>query len=523
MLAVMSGFFLAALDQTIVSTALPTIIRQLNGLSELSWVITAYLLTSTVVLPISGKLSDMFGRKKFLLLGIAVFLIGSALSGTSNSMHQLIAFRAVQGIGAGLLMSNAFAVIGDLFTPIERGKWQGAIASMFGLASVAGPLLGGYLTDTHHLFGLTTDWRWIFYVNVPIGILALFLISTFMPHVTQKREKIDYLGATFITGGLVSLILALSWGGNQYAWRSWQILSMFALALVFFITFVFVERKAEAPLLPLSFFKNPVFRVAAPIVFLFGGAFFGGIIYIPLFKQEVQGATATGAGLALTPMVLSIVVVSIAAGQFISRTGRYKILASVGLAVTTVGLIMLSHLGVHTTAGHMALGMIITGAGLGVGLPVFNLVVQNAFPQSQLGVSSSSTQLARGLGGTVGVAALGSVLNNFLVHRLSNLHNNAFVQIAQKTGHGSQVAHLNENSVQGILSPQGQQAITSQLSHLPSQLHPAAMSAYAEFIDKLKVAFVYSIDKVLVVSAALVAVSFVISLFLREIPLRHHE
>jgi EmrB/QacA subfamily drug resistance transporter len=522
MLAVMSGLFLAALDQTIVATALPKIVQQFNGLSQLSWVVTAYLLTSTVTLPISGKLSDMFGRKKLLVIGIASFLLGSALSGASQSMTQLILFRAFQGIGAGLLMSNAFAVIGDLFTPAERGRWQGIISSVFGLASVIGPLAGGYLTDTHHILGLTTSWRWTFYVNVPIGIIALFLISTFMPHVKQVKEKIDYLGAVLITGGLTTLILGLTWGGNQYAWGSWQVIVPLVASVFALTGFVFAEKKATAPILPLEFFKNSTFRVAAPIVFLFGAAFFGALLYLPLFKEAIQNASATSAGMAIVPLVIAMVIVSIFSGQFISRTGKYKILAIGGLAIGAIGLFLMTNITPGISTARLAFDMIITGIGIGVGLPVFNLVIQNAFPQKQLGIASSSSQLARGVGSTVGTAVLGSVLNNFVRHRLTNIRSDSFVQLASKNGHASQFTSLNENSIQGILSSQGQSAIARQLHQLPAKAQPAAFQAFAHFTNTLKDAFSYSIGRVFMVSALLMTLSFLLTFLLKQVPLRSH-
>lgn len=472
MLAVMSGMLLAALDQTIVSTALPRIVSELHGLKDLSWVVTAYLLTSTISVPISGKLSDIYGRKKLFLLSIFIFVAGSALSGFSQNMAELIGFRALQGIGAGMLMSNAFAVIGDLFTPAERGRWQGIIGGVFGLSSVIGPLLGGYLTDH-------ASWRWNFYINVPVGILAFFMISSLMPHIEsdKKDQKIDYWGAGLLAGGLSSLLLGFVWGGNQYAWGSFEVVGILALATVLLGAFGWVEHKhAKDPILPLSLFKNQIFSLSMLIVFLIGIAMFGAILYIPLFAQDVLGRTATNSGIILTPMVLSLVIVSIGAGQLVSRTGRYKIPAVFGMALVTIGLLWLGGVNPTTTGGQLTERMILVGAGLGFGMPIFNLIVQNAFPHSLLGIATASTQLFRSIGATIGVAIMGSLLNNRLAHQLAG---GAHVSV-------SQLQSLNASSIP-----------------------PAVRTALSN-----------SIAHVFLVGGLVVSLAFFATLFLKEIPLK---
>ena len=473
MAAAMSGLLLAALDQTIVSTALPRIVSDLHGLKELSWVVTAYLLTSTIAVPISGKLSDIYGRKKLFLIAIFVFVAGSALSGLSQNMAELIVFRAFQGLGAGMLFSMTFAVIGDLFAPAERARWQGIIGGVFGIASIIGPLLGGYLTDH-------ASWRWNFYINVPVGILAFFMISTFMPHIAvdKKDQKIDFLGAGLLAGGLSSLLLALVWGGSQYPWGSFEVIGLFGLAAALLAIFGWVEHAhAKDPILPLNLFSNSIFRVAIITVFFIGIALFGSVLYIPLFAQDVLGRSATNSGTLLIPMVFTLTAVSLTAGQYISRRGRYKFLAVIGTALVTAGIISLSSMNPSTTSGQLIGRMILIGAGLGISFPIFNLVVQNAFEHAKLGVVTGSVVLSRSIGSTVGVALMGTLLNNKLEHHLA----------------GS-----------------GQHITANQLSSLnPQSVTPLVRSALS-----------HSITDVFLISGVMVAGAFLTSLFLKEIPLR---
>jgi EmrB/QacA subfamily drug resistance transporter len=525
MLAVMSGLFLAALDQTIVGTALPKILTEFNALDKLSWVVTAYLLTSTIAVPISGKLSDLFGRRRLLMIGIVLFVLASVLSGVAQNIDQLIAYRALQGIGGGILMANAFAIIGDLFDARERGKWQGIFGAVFGLSSLVGPLLGGYLTDGHNLFGAMTDWRWTFFINVPVGALAFGLIARYMPTIIDRAVKpvIDYLGAVLLTIGLASLVLATSLGGTpNWEWNSAQIIGLFVSTVVFLTAFIFAERRAKDPILPLKFFKSHIFNMVSILFLLFGMAFFGAIVYIPTFAQLVLNFSATNSGVLLLPMILGLTVASIAVGQLVNKTGKYKIYIVVGLGLATIGVVTLTGLDPTSTYLDLAWRMAVTGLGLGMAMPIFSLAVQNALPQEDLGAATSSTQLFRSIGSTVGLAIMGGMLNNFLAQKLSNLHDEPFVKMAAANGQGDQFSNITANSLQGVLSPQAQTAITGQLHQLPAQVQQPALDAFNQFTHTLQIALSSSITQVFMISAVVMAVAFLISFAVKEVPLKHH-
>jgi EmrB/QacA subfamily drug resistance transporter len=401
---VMLGLFLAALDQTIVATALPQIVQDLHGGSHLSWVVTAYLLTSTVTVPLYGKLSDLVGRRPLFIFAISVFLVGSALSGLSQNMGQLILFRGLQGLGAGGIIPLALIVIGDLFSPRERGRYQGYTGAMFGLSSIVGPLLGGFLTDN-------VSWRWIFYVNIPIGAVALFVIVTTMHLPFERKEhRIDYLGAAVLTGAVVCLLLVATWGGVTYDWGSGQILALAVTSLALFVAFVMVERRAAEPVLPLSLFRSSVFTVSNVASVVIGAAMFGTIIYIPLFVQGVIGGSATNSGIVLIPLMLAVVSAVIVSGQIVTRTGRYKVFPIVGSALSLVGFWMLTRLTVDSTSGEATLAMVVIGLGIGQMMQTYTLAVQNDARREEMGVATATTQFSRSIGGTLGVAAFGTIL-----------------------------------------------------------------------------------------------------------------
>ncbi|MGH8936425.1 MAG: MDR family MFS transporter, partial [Acidimicrobiia bacterium] len=411
----MLGMLLAALDQTIVATALPTIVGELGGLDHLSWVVTAYLLASTATAPLYGKISDLYGRKRVFQFAIVAFLAGSVLAGLSTSMTQLIAFRGIQGLGAGGLLVLTLTIIGDILSPRERGRYQGYMGSVFAVASVAGPLLGGFFVD--HL-----TWRWVFYINLPIGIVALFVVSTVLDLPFRRvQHRIDYAGAAFLMAGVTALLLVTVWGGSQYSWGSLEILGLVLASLVFLGLFVLQERRAEEPILPLRLFRNRTFTLTGLAGFIIGTAMFGAIVFLPLFLQVVTGVTATNSGLLLLPLMLGLITTSIAIGRLVTRTGRYKRYPVVGSLVTTMGLFLLSRMDAST--GRLSAGafMLIVGLGLGMVMQVLVVAVQNAVEQRDLGVATSSSSFFRSLGGAVGTALFGAIMSARLTSSLAGL------------------------------------------------------------------------------------------------------
>jgi EmrB/QacA subfamily drug resistance transporter len=409
--ALMLGMVLASLDQTIVATALPTILGDLGGVDQLAWVVTAYLLTTTVSTPLYGKLGDLFGRKLLFQVAIVIFTVGSALCGMAGSMTALIAFRAVQGIGAGGLIVLGQAIIADVVSPRERGRYQGLFGAFFGASSVAGPLLGGFLTD--HL-----SWRWVFTVNIPLGILALLVTGAVLPASPRRPARIDYAGAVLLSGAITLVILVTTWGGTEHDWLSPTILGMLATAAVLLALFVVVERRAEEPLLPLRLFRIRTFVLNSGIGLFIGMAMFGVISFLPLFVQVVNGSSATDSGLLLTPLMLGLLGASILAGRAVTRTGRYRRFPIAGTICTAIGMGLLATLDSESTRLQSAAFMVICGIGLGLTMQLTVLSTQNAVPVSDLGVATSSVNFFRSIGGSIGVAVFGALFNSRLTHAL---------------------------------------------------------------------------------------------------------
>jgi len=414
----MVGLLLAALDQTIVSTALKSIVEDFDGLAHYTWVVTAYLLTSTASTPLYGKISDLYGRRPVFQFAIITFLIGSFAAGAATSMEQLIAFRAVQGLGAGGLMSLTFVIIGDIISPRERGKYQGYFGGVWGLSSVAGPLLGGYFSDHAQILGVS-GWRWIFYINLPFGIAALILTSIFLHIPKVKREhSIDYLGALLLVSGVSSLLLGLSVYGPQDGWQNSKTLLTIAAAIVLMLLFIFQESRAKEPIIPLTLFKNHTFSVTSVMAFIIGAGMFGAIIMLPLYFQIVKGDSATSAGLKLIPFMIGIVTFSIVSGKLITKHGHYKRFPIMGLSLMTVGLFMLSTLTQTTPFWQLAIYAVLIGAGLGLSMQTIVIALQNAVEFRDLGVATSANTFFRSIGATMGVALFGTVYASRLAHNL---------------------------------------------------------------------------------------------------------
>ncbi|MDI2128875.1 MFS transporter [Yinghuangia seranimata] len=480
----MLGMLVAALDQTIVSTALPTIVGDLGGLNHLSWVVTAYLLASTVSTPLWGKLGDLVGRKTLFQISIVIFLIGSALCGIAQNMPQLIAFRGIQGLGGGGLMVLSQAIMADVVPPRERGRYTGLFGAVFGVTSVAGPLLGGFFVDN-------LSWRWVFYINLPIGAVALVVIA-FALHTDNIRAKptVDYRGIALLAAGTTCLVLLSTFGGTTYPWLSAEIIGLGAAAVVLLTLFVMVERTAAEPVLPLHLFAQPIFRVTSGIGFVVGFAMMGALSFLPLFMQVVNGASATQSGLRLLPMMLGLLVTSIGSGQLITRWGHYKIFPIVGTAVMAVGMFLLSRMDEDTTVAASSFYMLVFGLGLGMVMQVIVLAVQNSVDYKDLGVATSGATFFRSIGGSFGAAIFGSIFN---------------AQLSEQ---------LNDAQAKGLQMPPGvdPKSLASSpaaLKKLPPATHDGFVHAYAQ-----------SLQTVFLIASFIIVIAFLLSLRLKEIPLR---
>lgn len=502
MLAIMASMLFASLNQTIVGTSLPRIVTVLGGMEYFNWVFTIFMLASSVTAILVGKLSDIYGRKIFILTGLGIFMVGSFLCGTASDMIQLIIYRGIQGFGGGMIMSTAFTAVGDLFSPRERGRWQGLMSSVFGLSSVLGPTLGGYIVD--HF-----DWHWVFWIFLPVGLVAFFLILRLFPSAeTGEKKRIDYFGSLFLTFTMIPMLLAFSWAGEDYAWTSFEILGLFAISIAALTVFILIEKRTENPVLPLDLFKNKIFTLSNIIGFLIGIGMFSSIMFMPFFIQGVMGTSASKSGFVMMFMTLSMVFTSTITGQVVTRTGKYKKLALTGALIMAIGMYLLSTMDTDTSNRMAAINLIVVGLGLGMAFPIFNLTIQNAVPHSNLGVATASIQLFRQMGGTVGVAVMGSVMSSRMESKLTEGLNNF------PAGHASGLTDkLKGLDPQILLSPE-------KLEDLRSQIPPEMSGLFDQIIHFLREAMSFALSGVFLSGMGVMLLAVILTLFLPEIPLR---
>jgi EmrB/QacA subfamily drug resistance transporter len=505
LISVMLGMLLSALDQTVVGTAMPRVIADLNGLQHYAWVATAYLLASAVSMPVWGKLSDAYGRKRYFMVGMALFVIGSVLCGQSQSMTELIAFRALQGLGAGAMLPINQAILGDIFPPAQRAKWIGILMSVFGFATIIGPLLGGWITDN-------VGWRWAFYVNLPVGIVALAFAAWALPgHVQLRKHSIDWLGTAFLVLAAVPLLLAFSWAGSEFAWSSPEIIGLFVFSGAMWAVFYLREMRAAEPVLNPRLFQNRIFSVSTVASGIQSAAMFGAIMFLPLFVQGVMGKTATNSGTILMPMMLAAIVSSIGAGQLLARTGKYKAVVIAGFVAVSVGAFLLSRMTVDTSSARLVGYMVIMGLGLGIAMSTFTVIVQNQYPTHRLGEVSAGLQFFRSIGATVGLAVFGTILNTRFAESLATSLPGPLQSVASNPAYAGQL-----NNPQVLLSPQAK----THLLQLFGQFGDQGQKLFDSFMGAVRQSLEYAISDVFFLAMIISLVGLVVVFFLKEVPLR---
>lgn len=508
--AVLITIFFASLDQTVVATALPVIVGELKGFSIYAWVFTAYLLGSAVTVPLYGKLSDVFGRKPFYILGIGIFMVFSALSGQSHSMIELVVFRGFQGLGAGGMLSMPRATIGDIFTPRERGRWMAVFSVAFGLSSIVGPFLGGWITD--HL-----GWRWVFYINLPVAALALAGIIYALPRVRiEERVTVDWFGAGLLVLGLVPLLLAFTWGGHRFPWISPEIVGLFAFSAATLALYTWVEIRSPDPIIPVEYFRVPLFSVANLIGLLLSMAMYGTLLFLPLYVQGVLDLSAQNSGAILTPMMASFVLSALIAGQLMTRTGKYKVVSIVTAAIATGGLYLFTRLEANSTYPTVIRDMVILGLGLGALLPILSVAVQNAFPYRVMGVVNGAQQFMRSLGAVIATPLLGTIMaNTFSADIVRNLP----PAIEQALSSLPPAERRILTDPQSLTNSQTQAAIKSMFAAFGSE----GNTLYHEFIDVVHKSLTSGIRLLFLIAFFWGIAMLVATLFLPEIPLQREE
>src|SRR4030081_3041033 len=489
--------FIAVMTSTIVSTATPTIVDELHGLDLYAWLFSSYLLASSVAVPVVGKLSDLFGRRPFYIGGLLLFLLGSVFSGLSQNMGELIAARAVTGIGGGAMMALGATTIGDIFSPRERGRWMGLIMGIFGLGSIVGPLIGGFTTDH---FG----WRWVFFVNLPLGLISLVMIATLLPRLAgHGRVRIDWLGILLLVAGVVPILIGLTWAGITYPWGSIQVIGALVIGGVLLVGFAIWENHAPEPILTLHLFENRAFTVAVILSFLVGVALFGALTFLPLYAQGVLGYSAQDSGLVLAPLMVGFVLGSLVGGQLTTRTGRYTLQTVIGMVVGVVGIFLLSRLSTDSTFSQALMATVVTGIGTGAVFPTLSVVVQSAFPYRMLGTANAGRQFFNNLGAVVGVPVMATIVIETLKNELPR-HLPATI--------GSRLAGSIASGAEGLIAGQNQ-GLSQAFGRLPASVIHDVLSA-------VRVSLAIGIERAFLVGTALAALGVVVALFLPEIPLR---
>lgn len=534
LIALMLTLLLEALDQTVVGTALPRIIATLQGFDRYTWAVTAYTLASTTMVPIVGKLSDQFGRKWFLVAGTVIFLLGSVLAGASQTMTQLIAFRALQGFGAGIGIALVITVIGDIFPPAERAKWQASFGAVYGVSNLIGPTLGGWLTDHGPLLGFlvteTTRWRWVFYINLPVGILALAALLAYLPADISERSsrstgwaavrRIDFLGAVLAAAATISLLLGLTWGGDQtYAWNSPQVVGVLVAAGVLYGLFIITERFVAEPILPLNLFRNRVFAAASALSLLQLMVLVGLVIYLPLFLQGVLGVSATNSGAVITPMSVASVVGAAIAGTLIAKFKRYQIVSIIGAIIMAIGVLLMTRMTPSTALFETVIFMVIAGIGMGSFFSILNLAAQNSLPRSRLGVGTAAVRYLGQLGAVLGVAVVGTVVNNTIstdmAPRLQRIQGVSSIPPA--------VLKLATNPQVLVNSDQRNGLVQGVLQHVPPAFQQSALHTFNQIFDALKQSLALAVVQGFLVVLGLCVLTFLITLLLKDVPLKEKQ